>query len=95
MMVGRFPYDGPTVVVAGVPMVTDCNPEWTEDGPCFWDDAPGELSCLRHTIERVTGNRHGPVTLGGYDDRALFEPRARLLSQLWGRILSHVQRVVA
>lgn len=60
----HFPYTGEVVRIAGQEVMADCESGCEPgDGPCYWDDAPGELSCLRHIGERVALDRSPPVVL--------------------------------
>jgi hypothetical protein len=64
----HFDYDGEVVRIAGLEVMADCGSGYEpNDGPCYWDDAPGELSCLRHIAERVADSRQRPVLMDGGD----------------------------
>lgn len=59
-----FAYDGEVVHIAGLDVMADCGSGYEPgDGPCYWNDAPCELSCLRHICERVVDSRRLPVAI--------------------------------
>lgn len=61
-----FPFDGEVVRIAGLEVMADCGSTCEPmDGPCYWNDAPGELSCLRHIAERVKDSRSPPFIIKG------------------------------